>query len=334
MMKIFILLLVSSLFLTAKEICYTVQIASKKDSIESQKELKEQSYPDSCKMMEIKKNQVIRCGCTKTKKEIIKIFKNLKPIYTDAYLTRTYSYRFEEKTQIVIKEKKTPPIQKQIQKIIPKENNETITVQEKTQIVIEEKKTLSVKTQELPIYSVTKPINGNDISKKDIFIGFSMGYTMFDISIDGTLLNNKLSDDGITYNLEMGYYIFNNLFLSLDYQYTILDNSNFNAISPSINYQFDSLYSISPYIGILAGINMMEWEKSPIEGVSLDKNNFAFFSGIKLGGDIYINDSWSIFLAYKFIKSFNATLIKVNSEVTLIEYDTEHDFQLGIKYKF
>ena len=115
------LLLTATLLANSKETCYSVQIFKMTNTPKNLELLNSKSYDSSCRMMHIKKNIAIRCGCYATKKEVkIKLLK-LKQNYNNSSLVVTYAYRFKlpqkSKNRVKIEQKpKIVPIIKVIEK--------------------------------------------------------------------------------------------------------------------------------------------------------------------------------------------------------------------------
>ncbi len=79
--------------------CYTVQLISEPNLKKNHDRLSAGTYDDSCVLMKISNNLAVRCGCFDTKKEVTTLFEELKKEYSSAKITKTYSHRFEKKTE-------------------------------------------------------------------------------------------------------------------------------------------------------------------------------------------------------------------------------------------
>jgi len=96
-MKIFyfIILVLSPLLAEVEpESCYTVQLlsSSARNSINMSK------YPLECKLITIRKTSTVRCGCYDKRSDAQTILDDLKEDYSQAFITRTYKYRFGKQT--------------------------------------------------------------------------------------------------------------------------------------------------------------------------------------------------------------------------------------------
>ena len=76
--------------------CYSVQI----QYITQEKALSvlpSLSYPAGCKLMNLGNDYIVRCGCFETYKKSQASLKELKKVYSEAYITKTYKAKFDEK---------------------------------------------------------------------------------------------------------------------------------------------------------------------------------------------------------------------------------------------
>ena len=75
--------------------CYSVQI----QYITQEKALSvlpSLSYPAGCKLMNLGNDYIVRCGCFETYKKSQASLKELKKVYSEAYITKTYKAKFDE----------------------------------------------------------------------------------------------------------------------------------------------------------------------------------------------------------------------------------------------
>lgn len=193
--------------------------------------------------------------------------------------------------------------------------------------------------------SNTVSLNSEDIyisteSKKDnsFFIGLTAGFSKIRVNqnnISGNLpLNFVLQNYGINYGVEAGYYINNNIFMTLNYQKTDLKNVSFDNAFGTLDYKFDKICSISPYIGLLGGYGMMTWQNSPIDSVTTTDSSSNFIGGLQVGSDIPISNEISMYIFYRYIMLDYVTNLKTDTAEKKVEYSRDHNFNIGIKYNF
>ena len=80
--------------LASKETCYSVELLKRRDNIQSINELSERTFPESCVLMNIRGLLALRCGCYKTKKEVIDNYRILKKKYKNAHITQSYVSKY------------------------------------------------------------------------------------------------------------------------------------------------------------------------------------------------------------------------------------------------
>jgi hypothetical protein len=135
-MKILLIILlfaVISLSADSKETCYTVQLLSSSNAEKKFNLLKKNSYPDSCKVMEIGESLSVRCGCFE-KKFLAKMKQHeLKKNYNNATVVSTYKYRFNKETVLDYKEKNAtaPHEQRQDESLSQNDDKQNLYVQQR-----------------------------------------------------------------------------------------------------------------------------------------------------------------------------------------------------------
>ena len=244
----------------------------------------------------------------------------------------------QEKTSAPAKQDKafTSSAQTEKKKVTQKvTTKEIIPVQEKTSAPAKQDEASISSAQTKEKKEIAKDLVLED---KGFYIGLAAGLTIVDIEkndITGNLpLNFELEDSGINYSAEIGYYFNNNIFISLNYQQTDLEDVSLSSAFTTLNYQFDSIYSISPYIGAIAGYGMRTWENSPIDDAIGDATVSSFLGGLQIGSDITLYSGLSLYFYYRYLMMDTTTNITVGSEESSIEYGAEQNLNMGIKYHF
>ena len=90
----------------ADQTCYSVQIQYITQA-QSSNVLPSLSYPSSCKLMSFGNDYIVRCGCFETFKKSQASLKELKKLYSEAYITKTYKYKFDETPLVSVDSNKT-----------------------------------------------------------------------------------------------------------------------------------------------------------------------------------------------------------------------------------
>lgn len=241
--------------------------------------------------------------------------------------------KVQEKKKIIKKvvAEKTVPTKKQAtpsstqkENVVPKVN-----VKEKKEIT----ESVAVQKDILPVQQSTK-----SKEEKGFYIGLSSGYSLVDVTkndISGSVpLNFELKDSGINYGAEIGYYFNNNIFTSINYQKTDLEDVISDNILATINYQFDEINSFSPYIGAIAGYNTITWVNSPIDSATGNDSGSSLLGGLQIGSDISLYGGVSLYLFYRYLMMENITNIETATGKTKTEYGGEQNLNMGIKYNF
>lgn len=98
MRRFFLVTFLTTLLLLAQEekICNTVQLTSTINNEANLKMLQGVAYPYDCKVMGINSHLTVRCGCYSSIKEAQQRLEELQDEYSQASITRTYKYRFDE----------------------------------------------------------------------------------------------------------------------------------------------------------------------------------------------------------------------------------------------
>ena len=264
--------------------------------------------------------------------------------------------KVQEKKKIakkVVPEKIVPTKQKPIassvakstpKKIMPTEKSSTLPTTHKKDLIPKEdlqkkKETIQAVVPQKNIVSVQEStIPKEEQEEKGFYIGLAAGYSLVDVvknDISGSVaLNFELQDSGINYGAEMGYYFNNNIFISINYQKTDLENVSVDNIFSTLNYQFNEINSFSPYIGAIAGYNTITWEKSPIDSATGNGSGSSALAGLQVGSDIALYGGVSLSIFYRYLMMSNITSIETGTGKTEVEYSGEQNLNLGIKYNF
>ena len=171
-----------------------------------------------------------------------------------------------------------------------------------------------------------------------VFVGVSAGFSKYEVQendILGTVvLNPGAKDAATTYGLELGYYFNDYIFSTINYQKSILQNAKFNYLFSSINLELTHLKLLSPYFGLIAGVNVMQWEKSSLSSIAKYPTNYSFFVGGQVGEDIPLSKSFSLYICYRYLTINNKTVVESASAKKEVTYKDEQSLNLGLRYSF
>ncbi len=242
-------------------------------------------------------------------------------------------------TQVEYKEKIKKKLHKSIQKDQKpykstekyKKAFETEQIPDTIKINSTKKRIDIVKENKSTHYSKKEKTNNN------FYIGLTSGLSKLGInsSASGTTpISIILKESAINYGIEIGYNFNNNIFSSLNYQYTDSEDISFHYLFTSLNYKFDEILSTYPYIGILAGYSQMSWKDIPINSLQGTSSAYSFLGGVQLGSEILINDNIAIYTFYRYLKRKYTTKINTDTSNLQLEHNDEHNLNIGIKYNF
>lgn len=283
-----------------------------------------------------------------------------KPVKKQPVPVKKKAMPAKKKTAVAPVKEKAVPVQKQEEKkvvkkvqledIIPAgekdpvasvQKQEHVQVQKQVQQVEKQKKStpLPIQTQETEAIVKTIPAQETIIvqNKKDkvFYVGLALGFSTIDVAQSGSLpLLFELDDSGYSISPEIGYYFNDNIFVSLNYQMTDLDNVTLNTAFTTLNYQLDEFYSISPFIGAIVGYSQRKWNKSPVSYASDIGTVSSLMGGVQIGSDISLYKGLSLYFYYRYLMMDTTTNIYDISGESKIEYGNEQDLNIGLKYHF
>ncbi|WP_201352640.1 hypothetical protein [Hydrogenimonas urashimensis] len=171
--------------------------------------------------------------------------------------------------------------------------------------------------------------------QKSLFAGISAGFGHLDIEKkERPVLHYDCDDTGIVYGAVVGYEIDGNFFTTLNYQHTRLDDIDLDDFFATINYRFDTLYTLSPFVGVLGGYSFMEWRKNPFDASRADTSSEGFIGGGQIGADAPIFENLRLFTLYRYIFLDHTTSISTNSQAGEIDHTSNQVIEMGIRYGF
>jgi len=161
--------------------------------------------------------------------------------------------------------------------------------------------------------------------KNDFFIDLSVGIT----TISGETsdyLASKINNNDKTYSLETGYYIDNNIFLTLTYLNSFTTDIKLDSLYMTFNYQHNLLNNINGYVGGILGVSLLRFDPSLQASTSK-----SFAIGWQFGIKYNIYNSIDLFTGYEGIKIDHKADIKTTEYINLTYI---HNLDFGVIYKF
>ena len=229
-----------------------------------------------------------------------------------------------------------PLVVQKLQKV-PKNNIKPILVRTQKEVKPEPKKYEEHTKKKRAVSSKSqKKIESKKHS--NFFLGLCIGASQFGITektFSGDVpLNFRLDQRSINYGAEIGYYFTENLFTAINYQLTSLDNIDFKHTFVSLNYKFDDIYFISPYVGVLGGYSMMTWRSNPIDSANTSSSTSSFMGGAQVGSEIAVYKGISLYAFYRYILIDYTTSLKTDTGQKEIKHSSEQNLNAGIRYRF
>jgi len=202
------------------------------------------------------------------------------------------------------------------------------------EVIKKDKQIPKPKTKEPKQKEVVKSKANNN----NFFIGIVVGSSTLNIEEKTTgdyfPLDVELENNGLSYGLELGYNINKNIFMTLNYQNAILENINFDNVFTTLNYKFEDIYTIYPYVGVVAGISIMQWDNYPIDSKETIGSAYSGLGGVQMGVSIPIIYDFEIYLLYKYLIMQHKTNISTSTATKELKYNSEQNFNVGIKFSF
>jgi len=172
-------------------------------------------------------------------------------------------------------------------------------------------------------------------SNNKYFIGVSTGMAYMNVTkTDQTgslVLTNQPSTKGIGINIETGYEFNKSIFMTGEIEYQKYDDVKLYNYLISLNKR---LTSIPIYLGIVTGMSTIELTKSHINLPITDKIGKSFAIGCQIGYEKPINNKFSIFTQYRFLKASHKTILKTQSAQSELVRDDYSTLNIGFRWRY
>lgn len=178
-----------------------------------------------------------------------------------------------------------------------------------------------------------QPSSKQLLTKKKLFVGGSIGYSSSELTNSASvILQNPPKDKGISYDLHLGYNLTKEMFLTVGYLRSDMQDLVFDNFYGSYNYKFGPYGEYSPYFGVLAGYSKLTWNKSPIDNAtSTNTASDSFFAGSQAGIIYNGYEKIAFYSNYQCLFMNHATAIDVTNK---LKHKTLHNIQIGVQYSF
>jgi len=171
-------------------------------------------------------------------------------------------------------------------------------------------------------------------------VGLGVGYASAPSThtlISGSVDVNEPNSSGVNYVIYGGYDFENGLSLLLNYMYLDSSDLEFTNIYSSLNYRFEPVGLLNPYVGVSLGYSSLRWNTSPIALASTTSNNDSddILYGTQLGFNHYLSQSISLKVDYSCLFLKHTTNITQNvTNVSKIQHNTLHSLLVSLQYSF
>ncbi len=176
-------------------------------------------------------------------------------------------------------------------------------------------------------YSYEKSEKSEKVINKDFFVGLNFGVGLANVDEND---DNFDSEYGMSFGLEAGYYLTNNIFTSITYQRVDLDDVTFDNIYTKLDYKFSDIYPVSPYVGAIFGYSVLGWN----DYVESSDTASSYCYGVELGSEVYVTQNVLVGFSYSYTLVDFETTYNTLEIIRVISHKGLHNLSFGIKYSF
>lgn len=172
---------------------------------------------------------------------------------------------------------------------------------------------------------------------QNFFIDANIGLSSVNINSkisDAHFLSNALDDNGLLFDIGIGYRLNQNWFMEVSAQNTSLDYLSITNLYGSLNYQLTGDY-LSPYIGLVVGHCDLKWARAPLDNSNYlleDRNADEYFYGGQIGVEYEVSEKISINISYQHLLDKEKIVTWINgAELT---HENQDNLMIGVRYAF
>jgi hypothetical protein len=141
-------------------------------------------------------------------------------------------------------------------------------------------------------------------------------------------------DEGVSGGLLLGYEFDDDLFSTLDYRHTRLDDIDLDDFFATINYRTPPVGTLSPFVGLLGGYSFMTWRETPFRATRKDRSGESFIGGGQIGAHAPLSEDFRLFALYRYIFMDHQTTVSTGTQAGDIEERSNQTVEMGIHYRF
>ncbi len=166
-----------------------------------------------------------------------------------------------------------------------------------------------------------------EVQKRDsYFFGLALAYGKIG-GDTGDLSASKIDNSYLSYSVEGGYYLSENIYTSLIYLNASSDDIRVDNIMVTINYKVNIVKDLDIFGGLLAGLSNLQLSEFKDSTAS----SSALF-GAQFGAVYNFYGAFDIYTSYQGI--YMEHIINLEDTTSSIKFDSIHNIQLGLLYKF
>ena len=184
-------------------------------------------------------------------------------------------------------------------------------------IILKNKKEVKI---ENPNTTIDKDNNSS------FFLSLALGSATIDNSLDKNSIIVEPENSGMSYTLEGGYVLNENIFFSFAYLNSSTSDVDINNVYVSASYKINPMKDLGIYAGVLGGYSGLV-----LNNYEDSTSSTSMLYGLQLGINYDLFEDMSIFTSYQGL-SMNHVIS--DDTTSGIEFNLIHNLQLGILYRF
>lgn len=171
---------------------------------------------------------------------------------------------------------------------------------------------------------------------ENMFMDVSTGYSNIPYTKkdkQGSIDLDNLDENAYSYDLALGYKFSKNIFSTINYQYSNLDEMEFDDYYLTFNYQFQK--RLKPYIGFLLGKSFLHYKKDLLKS-STSKNytSGSFLYGVQAGLEYKLSTNLSFIPRFIYSRTNHGTNLISSPAKSNIEHNYKSHILFGLRLLF
>ena len=171
---------------------------------------------------------------------------------------------------------------------------------------------------------------------ENMFIDVSTGYSHIPYSKkdkQGSIDIDKLDENAYSYDLAFGYRYNKNLFSTINYQYSKLDEIEFDDYYVTLNYQFK--HKMNPYLGLFVGKSFLHYKKDILNSSKTkDYTSGSFLYGFQAGLEYKFSTNLSFVPRLIYSRTNHGTNLNSSPAKSHIEHNSKRQVLFGLRFNF